>query len=159
VTGGVSVRDAWAQKCGRYDVRFWMDPGKGIAYALPLWPQANHYPPEVDFAEDNGQDRRTNYSSVHAPDGRKPINRSVRGDFTQWHTIGLEWTPGNLLFTLDGKEWATVTGSAVPIEPMTLALQSQAWYCGHNWEACPDASTPARVNLTIDWAVAYAWTG
>jgi beta-glucanase (GH16 family) len=77
------------------------------------------------------------------------------GDFTQWHTVSLEWTPGSLVFTLDGQPWATVTGSAVPNEPMALALQSQAWYCGHSWEACPDETTPPVVNLQIDWVVAY----
>jgi hypothetical protein len=36
-----------------------------------------------------------------------------------------------------------------------LALQSQAWYCGHTWEACPDETTPPVVNLQVDWVVAY----
>jgi hypothetical protein len=33
-------------------------------------------------------------------------------------------------------------------------MQSQAWPCG-TWEGCPNSSTPAQVNLEIDWIVAY----
>ena len=144
-----------SQTYGRYDIRFRMDLGTGIAYALLLWPKDNEYPPEIDIAEDNGRDRRTMYTATH-PVGGKPIINMVGGDFTQWHTAGLEWTPGKLVFTLDGEPFATVEGAAVPDEPMALALQTQAWYCGHEWEACPDASTPPRVNLEVDWVVAYA---
>ena len=158
-TGGVALRGGWAQTYGRYDVRFRMDLGVGLAYVLLLWPKSNRYPPEIDFAEDNGHDRRTMFASLHPPDGSKISDRSVGGDFTQWHTAGLQWTPSLLVFTLDGQPWANIAGSGVPTEPMTLALQSQAWFCGQTWEACPNSSTPTRVNLEIDWAVAYAWTG
>lgn len=158
-TGGVSNVDAFAQSNGRYEVRFRMDQGKGIAYVLLLWPASNTYPPEIDFAEDNGRDRSRMYASLHPPGGGKAQSRTVDGDFSQWHTAGLEWTPNTLVFTLDGKEWGRITGNGVPTQKMTLAMQTQAWYCGHGWEACPDASTPARVDLVIDWAVAYEWTG
>ena len=29
-----------------------------------------------------------------------------------WHTVGLDWTPGKLVYTLDGKPVWTVTGSS-----------------------------------------------
>jgi beta-glucanase (GH16 family) len=159
VTGGVSNRNSFSQTYGRFDVRFRADRGTGIAYVLLLWPSSNSYPPEIDFAEDNGRDRRTMYASIHPADGSDPLLRSVGADATQWHTAGLQWTPGRLVFTLDGRAWATVTGARVPAEPMGLALQTQAWHCGHDWEACPDTSTPARVNLEVDWVVAYAYGG
>jgi beta-glucanase (GH16 family) len=154
VTGGISNRHTFSSTYGRYDIRFRMDQGTGIAYALLLWPLDNHHPPEIDIAEDNGRDRSILYSVVHPTTGGTILNE-VPGDFTQWHTVGLEWTPGSLVFTLDGQPWATVTGSVVPSEPMALALQSQAWFCGHAWEACPDESTPPVVNLQVDWVVAY----
>jgi beta-glucanase (GH16 family) len=156
VTGGVSTRAA--QTYGRYEVRFKMAQGKGIAYALLLWPESNVYPPEIDFAEDNGRDRTKMYASLHPASGGKTISRNVGGDFSQWHTAGLEWTPGKLVLTLDGQEWSRITGP-VPTEGMTMALQTPAWYCGHGWEACPDATTPPQVNLDIDWVVSYDRTG
>jgi hypothetical protein len=154
VTGGVSNRNVLADTYGRFDIRFRMDQGQGIAYALLLWPTNNDYPPEIDIAEDNGRDRKTMYSNVH-PAGGGPIQNMVGGDFSQWHTAGVEWTPDAVVFTLDGRPWSSVKADAVPDEPMALALQTQAWYCGHTWEACPNSSTPPRVNLLVDWVVGY----
>jgi beta-glucanase (GH16 family) len=157
VTGGVSNRNTFSQTYGRFEIRFRAERGTGIAYVALLWPSDNQYPPEIDFAEDNGRDRRTMHGAMHpALAGYANEGRSVSADFTKWHTAGLEWTPGKLVFTLDGEPWATITGPHVPDEPMGLALQTQAWYCGHGWEACPDESTPARVDLEVDWVVCYA---
>ncbi|MFY1633538.1 glycoside hydrolase family 16 protein [Solwaraspora sp. WMMB335] len=155
VTGGVSIRRSVNRAYGRYDIRFRMDRGTGIAYALLLWPGDDTYPPEIDIAEDNGKGRDRMYGVLHPVTG-EPIERSVPGDFTRWHTAGLQWTPGELVYTLDGEPWATVSGDQVPDEAMALALQSQAWYCGHTWEACPDQHTPDVVNLQIDWVAGYA---
>jgi beta-glucanase (GH16 family) len=159
VTGGVSTHDRHAQTYGRYQVRFRVDQGTGIAYVLLLWPTNNQYPPEIDFAEDNGRDRQTIYGVLHPPDQAAYPNEeyTVKADATQWHTAGLEWTPERLVYTLDGEPWATVEGPQVPGEPMDLALQTQAWYCGQGWEACPDETTPDRVDLEVDWVSIHAY--
>ncbi len=157
VTGGISVQRSLAQKYGRFDIRFRMQRGHGISYALLLWPATNSFPPEIDIAEDNGRDRTVMYATLHPPGRGQPSERSVAGDFTQWHTAGLQWTPGLLALTLDGREWARFAGASVPAQPMTLAVQTQSWFCGRSWEACPDSSTPARVNLLVDWVAQYEW--
>jgi hypothetical protein len=77
-------------------------------------------------------------------------------NFTAWHTVGVEWTPDGATVQIDGKDWHHFPASEVPQVPMSLALQSQAWVCGGNFSTCPDARTPANVNLQVDWAVAYA---
>ncbi|SHM24529.1 glycoside hydrolase family 16 protein [Cryptosporangium aurantiacum] len=155
VTGGVSTKHTLKQVYGKYEVRFRADRGTGIAYALLLWPVDDSWPPEIDFAEDNGAGRDRLYSTLHAIGGSQ-IERSTTGDFTDWHVAGVEWTPGRLAYTLDGKVWATLLDDRVPDRPMALALQSQAWYCGHTWQKCPDSTTPETVDLQVDWVVAYA---
>ena len=61
------------------------------------------------------------------------------------------------MYTLDGRTWASVTNANVPSIPMVLDIQTQGWACGTStWEKCPNASTPSRVNLDVDWVVAYA---
>jgi beta-glucanase (GH16 family) len=85
------------------------------------------------------------------------VGNQVSVDLTKWHTFGVEWTPGRLVYTLDGAAWATVRNANVPSIPMVLDIQTQGWACGTStWEQCPNATTPSRVNLYVDWAVAYA---
>lgn len=157
VSGGISSSPSFAQTYGKYLVRFRMDAGQGVALAILLWPQTNSWPPEIDFAEDNGSDRHTNYATLHFGAGNTQVQRSVGVNLTQWHTLGVQWTSGKLVYTLDGEAWATVTNANVPSIPMVLDLQTQGWACGTStWEQCPNAGTPSRVNLDVAWVVAYA---
>lgn len=156
VTGGVSSSPSFAQTYGRYLVRFRMDAGRGIAHAILLWPQSNTWPPEIDFSEDNGADRATDYATLHYGAANTQVGRHVAVDLTRWHTLGVVWTRGRLVYTLDGQVWATVSNAEVPSVPMTLDIQTQGWACGTStWEQCPDATTPPRVDLDVDWVVAY----
>jgi hypothetical protein len=41
-------------------------------------------------------------------------------------------------------------------DPAPRCLQSQAGTCGDRYAACPDSTTPARVDYQIDWVAAYA---
>jgi beta-glucanase (GH16 family) len=156
VTGGVSSSPSFAQTYGKYLVRFRMDTGQGVALAILLWPQSNTWPPEIDFAEDNGANRQTNYATLHYGAANTQVQRQVAVNMTQWHTLGVVWTKGRLVYTLDGRNWATVTNANVPSIPMVLDMQTQGWACGTStWEQCPNATTPADVNLDVDWVVAY----
>jgi beta-glucanase (GH16 family) len=156
-TGGVSSSPGLSQTYGKYEVRFRFDAGAGIAHAILLWPTDNSWPPEIDFSEDNGSDRQTDYATLHYGTNNTMIGRQVAVDLTQWHTLGVEWTPGHLVYTIDGQVWATVADVNVPSTPMALDIQTQAWACGTStWEQCPNATTPAHVNLYVDWVVAYS---
>jgi len=44
----------------------------------------------------------------------------------------------------------------VPAERMELDLQAQAGTCGDRYAPCPDATTPASVDLQVDWVAVYA---
>jgi len=108
----------------------------------------------------NGRELERRAGSSERKDAaRKPIPDSRRGGFRRPRrpTSGVQWTAGHLVYTLDGKNWAQVTNTNVPSTPMNLDIQTQAWACGTStWEQCPNASTPAQVNLDVDWVVAYA---
>jgi hypothetical protein len=159
VSGGVSSAPALKQTYGKYEVRFRMDPGKGVSAVLLLWPSGDGWPPEIDFAEDGGvTNARTKMSATfHYGADDHQIQRTVHVDFTRWHTMGVEWTPGRLVYTLDGRRWAAVRHRDVPDEPMELDLQTQAGTCGDRYAPCPDATTPPRVTLQVAWVVAYAY--
>jgi hypothetical protein len=70
--------------------------------------------------------------------------------------MGVTWTPRRLVYTLDGHPWATVRSRHVPAERMELDLQAQAGTCGDRYAPCPDATTPASVDLQVDWVAVYA---
>jgi beta-glucanase (GH16 family) len=158
VSGGVSSARGLEQRYGTYLVRFRMDSGKGVGGVLLLWPQVQHWPPEIDFAESGGDraDRADITATLHYAPGDQTIARTVHGDFTRWHVMGVRWSPGRLVYTLDGRPWATVRSRHVPAERMELDLQAQAGTCGDRYAPCPDATTPARVDLQVDWVAAYA---
>ena len=163
VTAGVSSSPGLTQAYGKYLVRFRVDAGTGISYTALLWPADNAGSPEIDFAEDNGGDRQVVYSTLHTASGQKIVQTSVV-DMTQWHTLGVEWAPSGITYTLDGYIMNTVpasslpSGSSIPDIPMALDLQTQAWACGstETWETCPGSSTPPEVDMDIAWVVAYA---
>jgi hypothetical protein len=162
VTGGVMAYGAGVgqQTYGKYEVRFRMAKGHGIKYAALLWPKSERWPidGEIDFAEDGGGARGRTTGTLHYGASNSQIQKALSGDFSRWNTLGVEWTPGKLVYTLNGRPWATVTGSMVPHTAMNLAIQTQAGTCG-SWAgaSCPDATTPARVDMQVDWAVAYSY--
>lgn len=155
VTGGLSNAKTFSQTYGRFAVRFRMDKGYGLAYALLLWPTNNEWPPEIDILEDNAQNRDTASATLHYGSNNTQVHQETTGDFSVWHTAELDWTTDRLVYRIDGTVWATMTTTNVPDTPMSIAIQSQAWACG-TWEGCPDSSTPAEVNLYVDWVVAYS---
>src|SRR5262249_17784691 len=150
---------ALKQTYGKYEVRVRMDRGKGVAMILLLWPVRDQWPPEIDFAENGGQTDARNGVSATLHYGRddSQIQRSVRADFARWHVVRREWTPGLPVYTLDGRRWAAVHSAVVPAQQMELDIQAQAGTCGDRFAPCPDSTTPARVNLQVDWVAAYAY--
>jgi beta-glucanase (GH16 family) len=161
VSGGVSSANALRQRYGKYVVRFRMDGGKGVAGIVLLWPSRDVWPPEIDFAETGGMSkaRRESSATLHYGKDNHQIQRTVRADFTHWHTVGVEWTPHRLVYTLDGRRWGRVRSVQVPGIKMELDIQAQAGTCGDRYAPCPDSSTPAHVNLQVDRVTAYRYVG
>ncbi|MCW2571369.1 MAG: exsH [Frankiales bacterium] len=155
VTGGVMNSHAASMQYGKYEVRFRMTKGVGVKYAILLWPHTADWPVggEIDFAEDGGSGTRNHTSAtMHYGTDNSTIQREITGvDFSQWHTVGVEWTAGKIVYTLDGKQWGTVVSSNVPRSVMDLAIQTETGTCGERWLGCPDATTPSHVNLDVDW--------
>ena len=161
-TGGVSNWPV-SQTYGRWEVRFRAQPSDEVTYHFLLWPQSDGWPPEIDFAEDFGGRRDGLAAFLHytADGAAQKVQRDLSGvDFTQWHTVGVEWSPGQVRFLLDGEVWSTVDSPEVPDEPMWLALQAQSGGCERKrdfgFPACPIVGVPDRAAIAIDWVAVYA---
>lgn len=161
-TAGVSSQPALVQTYGKYLVRYRMGAGIGVGHALLLWPASNIQGPEIDFSEENGSNRLRTSAFLHwSTNPNSQFVASHKVNLTQWHTLGVQWTPGRVVYTLDGRPWKTIKSRLVPNIPMVLDLQTQSW-CGvgqqspNTWEHCISPTTPAEVDMDVDWVVAYA---
>jgi len=151
VSGGVGGHSIMSQTYGKYLVRYRMDIGKGVSGILLLWPVADIWPPEIDFVEDGDGSRTSSSATLHWGSSNHQQQVSHNADFSLWHTLGVEWTPGRLVFTMDNGVWGVINNTNVPDIPHSLDAQAQV--C--NGPNCPDGTTPSVVNLEIDWVVTY----
>jgi hypothetical protein len=155
VGGGLKMLHS--QQYGKYLIRMRADDAEGVTMVALLWPTDINSNGEIDIAEDNGASPRTQFNGTMYTMNEVPTTNMLNVDMSQWHTVGVEWTPGRVIFTIDGTNWATVTNDGVSDVPMQLAIQQQTWDCGvSNWEQCPNAMTPSVANLDVAWVVEYA---
>ena len=157
-TAGVAFTSR-PQTYGEYLVRLKGDfePGVAISNIALLWPVAHVWPPEIDFYEDRGAARSTFVATLHAgPNGNDSVLVQHRRalDDTQWHTLGVQWTPTSISYLVDGTIWAVVPISALstsghwPDQPMFLSIQSQN-------VGAAQPSGPIET-MTVAWVAEYA---
>ncbi len=144
-----------ASSSGRYDIRMRAQKAKGINLAGLLWPSSAGWPPEVDFVEDRDGDRVDYTTTIHYKNSTTShgmIHGKKAIDMTDWHTYGVEWTPGKVVYRLDGVIWKTVYSDNAPRVAMEFAIQTNAVT---NGAVKPDSTTPATSRVEIDWVVGY----
>ena len=162
VTAGMSSAPCVRQTYGLYKVRFRMDRADGVKYTILLWPERGRWPcaGEVDFGEDGGGQRTaTTLTTAYCDDGHLQRLPQVidPGDFSQWHTLTLEWLPQRLQWSIDGRMLGYINSPTVPSGPMALDIQAETnTHCASPWYTCIDASTPPLVSLDVDWVAIYA---
>ena len=164
VTGGVGLYSK-PQIYGTYEVRFRADACSQVKYVLLLWPVSGNWPTdgEVDFAEDQGGDRATTIASLLYPaesrfqvpgEPTKAAATSQRimppGGVTQWHTLGVEWTPTSIRYTLDGHYWGNPVTHDIPRTRMALVVQTEGLVPAST--VSPDFSCKAYVQAATQYA-------
>ncbi|QNG21185.1 glycoside hydrolase family 16 protein [Rhodococcus triatomae] len=165
ITGGVSNYPV-TQLYGRWEIRMRADHSDDISYHMLLWPQNEQWPPEIDFAESVSGDRSEMDAFLHwvGADGENDkASAAVNGDFSDWHTVGVEWLPGLVRYLLDGRVWAEVRSAhMVPTVPMWLGMQAEAGACERrlDWGLTPcdedPQDRPDTATVEIDWVTVYA---
>ncbi len=161
-SGGVSSARCVSMTYGIFEVRFKMQPARGVKYAILLWPVSVPWPDggEIDFGEDGGGNRAsTILSSIYGLNGVEETlpQHVIGGNFARWNTLKLVWTKGSLVEYVDGRRAARISSPEVPSDRMTLAIQTETnSNCALSYYPCINSTTPARVDLDVDWAVAFA---
>jgi beta-glucanase (GH16 family) len=162
-TGGGAQIYTLPQVYGRYLVRMRCDGGAGVS-CIALLIGSENWPPEIDFYEDSPttNTRATtsmtaHYSSAnHNPQVRVPASDGY--DFTEWHTIGVDWLSSTITYSIDGTVVGSITNpdtSTTDVyslaQPQNMGVQIQV---GDG--AFPTSTTPAEVDMQLDWVVIYA---
>ena len=157
VSAGVSMGRSLNQTYGKYRVRFRITQGRRRRHVHAAVAEARL------AARDRlrrgvlvGRLRRWETSTLHFGRDNSEIHHRVHANFTLWHTIGVNWRPGRLVYMLDGHAWARISGAEVPDVPMHLGIQTHVGTNG-NTGSIPDSTTPAKVGLQIDWVKVYRY--
>jgi beta-glucanase (GH16 family) len=140
---------------GKFEFRARLQRGDGTRAVALLWP-AHGWPPEIDYFEMWDGTRQKDMLTNHYSPANHMQHNFVHADFTQWHTIGLEWTPKAITYILDGKVVAVQTGH-VPHQPMWMGFQTTTGAYGPG--AAPNNSTPSSVAWDIDYIKAWRYHG
>jgi beta-glucanase (GH16 family) len=145
-------------------VRARCDGGTGVTMCLGMIGLDN-WPPELDLYEDGkglNNTRLLFQASTHwGADNEQEYETNSSTDATQWHTYGVEWNASTISYLVDGVVWYTKpnpdTNPSDPnslVQPMKLFMQIETLDWGSN-NVPVNASTPAVVNMQVDWATVY----
>jgi len=149
----------FAQRYGYYEVR--MKPASTPGNDPAFWLAAlNGWPPEVDIAEipgayggkQCGQSLHAGPNDVAKSEGTLRATDIGISNFNDaYHTYGLLWERGKLVWFVDGKETRRITNNPnVPDEPLFVLLSDEIRRDNGEWFGNPDAGTyPART--LVDW--------
>lgn len=136
-------------KYGTYSERFRVSKvERGYKSAHLLWPTTGECDScEIDFPE--GEWTGTVSAFTHPEGGGRQDAFSTRARWSDWHTSVIEWKPGSVTYTLDGR----FVGSSVrnvPTAPMIWVLQNES--------ALGGATAPigSSAQIDIDWVSAEA---
>ena len=149
---------------GLWGIRAKLDPGKGYAPAILLWPESNIWPQdgETDIIETVSTQRAWDLASVHwgdPPNGDRESGK-VYGDFSGWHVYWVDWRPDYIKIYVDRTLVYDTTKSSkkpvIPHTPMHIVMQQEPGpYAPKVWLPPPDQSTPDQVVMHVDWVRVY----
>jgi hypothetical protein len=140
------IKRANTQAYGKYLIRFKSDLGTYESPAAALWGPAAGM--DFMFEDWNGTLGQMQGDYID-PSGTSYSTSTTAADFTnQWHTMGVEWTPGSIVYTIDGTVWATqAVGTG---NPMALQIMNELINI--------DPTTPATSTFYVNWVAVYAYT-
>lgn len=146
---------------GYVESRVKVPAGKGLWPAVWLLPVDRSWPPEIDIMEILGNEPTKTHMHYHylKSDGSHGDigNAWIGPNFSAgWHTFGVDWQPGSLVWYVDGVERARYTGSAVTSKASYLLLNLAI---GGNWPGAPDASTVFPADYLVDYVRVYQPSG
>jgi beta-glucanase (GH16 family) len=154
----VSTDRSFAQRYGYFEMRAQLPGGRGLWPAFWLVANTHQDYLEIDVMEAIGQDVSHVYQSTHLKPSRgKGVHLRVGGDGFDYtdvaHSYGVEWTPDEIVFYLDGDESARTDGK--PFRDGSPMYMIANLAVGGHWAGAPDSSTPLPAMMRINHIRAY----
>jgi len=150
-SGRVQTSAVFPQTYGRFAARIRLPVGQGI------WPGFWMMAPksEIDVVETIGSRPRLVQGFWHSPTssggGSVTLTQPVSAAY---HVYGVDWTPTQILWWVDGRPYARATKKRSWIfnRPMQLVFTLQV---GGTWPGSPNATTRFPAQMNIDWVRTY----
>ena len=167
LSGIITSYDSFKFRYGRVEARARMPAGQGLWSAFWLlnayYKQDQPEDPEIDVIEAIGDRTRTANHAYHVQvdrdgdgvaDERKSVERRAPiEDFSAgFHTYAAEWSPGRVVWFVDGVETGRYEGDDVSSEQMYLLANLAV---GGTFPGPPSESTPFPASFEIDWIRVY----
>lgn len=158
LSGALTTYNKFRMRYGYVEMRARFPRGKGLWSAFWLLHQNdNDRRPEIDVVEYLGDKPNVAYHTYHHYDNwnlrSTPSFEAWGPDYSQdFHTYGMRWEPGRIIWTVDGVERARHENGNVSWEDMYLLVNLAV---GGWWPGDPNSTTPFPARYTIDYIRAY----
>ncbi len=159
LSGVITSYDAFKFTYGYVETRARMTHGRG--YWPAFWLLNAYYvedKPEIDIMEFIGHNQDVVYHTYHYYDANGEL-RSTKSeptpgiDYTaDFHTFAVDWSPGQLIFFVDGNEVHRVNDPKVSRQDMYVIANTAI---GGWWPGSPDETTPFPGKYDIDYIRVY----
>ncbi|KAB2336726.1 glycoside hydrolase family 16 protein [Cytobacillus depressus] len=159
-SGAIHSKDKFSFLYGKVEMRAKLPGGQGIFPAFWMMTNKDHiWLPEIDIMEMLGQKPDEIWMVMHrlGEDKKlKSVSSVYKGiDYTKdFHVFGIEWTPNNITWFIDGIERFKID-QFIPQEEMYLYLNTAV---GGNWPGSPDHTTPFPAIFQVDYVRVYQKT-
>jgi len=162
LSGMLSTDRTFAQRYGYFEMRARLPGGRGMWPAFWMVAKTHEEHIEIDVMEAVGWDTTHVYQSTHLKASRgKGMHLAVAAeefDYTRgFYSYGVEWTPDELVFYIDGHETARTDGAPFRDAPAMYMIANLA--VGGDWAGTPDAETEFPAVMSIEHIRAYARKG
>jgi hypothetical protein len=156
VSGGMMSSQSLLYGYLEFRVRSEPDPSKATSAVVLTWPNDGIWPehgendiyetgPGLNWGSWNRQSFTTSVHYGTSPSTIYQFDNVVDG--TQWHVLGMEWTPTQLAFYRDGMHIGTVTDpTAIPHVSHGVCIQLDAF----------SQTMGAPVHMYVDWVKVFA---
>ena len=154
-SGAVTTLDHFSQTYGYFEMRVKMPNGQGFWPAFWLLPTSLAWPPEIDIFESYMGQPASTTNTFHWIDNGHQMNYAafkLSDQSLNYHTFGLDWQKGLMIFYIDGKEVRRIASAFVPSESMYI-LANLAIQGGNDG---PTASVKFPQAMQIDYIRAFA---